>query len=95
VQGTIRLPLPARFEFRGGLGYQWNDYRTVASTIGRPRQDDILGWYVSLRRPLWERLFLSGAYRSEDRSSNVDQFDTDADGLYFQLEWDIFGSPPR
>ena len=95
VQGTIRLPLPARFEFRGGLGYQWNDYRTVASAIGRPREDEILGWYVSLRRPLRERLFLSGAYRSEDRSSNVDQFDTDADGLYFQLEWDIFGSPPR
>ena len=40
-------------------------------------------------------LFLSGAYRSEDRRSNVDTFDTDADGFYLQLEWDIFGAPAR
>jgi hypothetical protein len=95
LQGTVRLPLPARFELRGGLGYQWNDYRTVASAIGVPREDEILGWYVGLRRPLWENVFLSGAYRSEDRSSNVNEFDTDADGFYFQLEWDIFGNPSR
>jgi hypothetical protein len=95
VQGTIRLPLPARFEFRGGLGYQWNDYRTVASAIGVPREDRILGWYVGLRRPLRSNLYLSGAYRSEDRTSNVDAFTTDANGFYFQLEWDIFGAPPR
>ncbi|HEX9188386.1 MAG TPA: outer membrane beta-barrel protein, partial [Vicinamibacteria bacterium] len=95
LQGTVRLPLLARFELRGGLGYQWNDYRTVASAIGRPREDEILGWYVGLRRPLWENVFLSGAYRSEDRKSNVSEFETDADGFYFQLEWDIFGSPSR
>lgn len=95
LQGTLRLPLPARFELRGGLGYQWNDYRTVASAIGQPREDVILGWYVGVRRPVRYNLFLSGAYRSEDHRSNVDDFDTDSNGFYLQLEWDIFGSPPR
>jgi hypothetical protein len=95
LQGTLQVPLPARFQLQGGLGYQWNDYRTVASEIGVPREDRILGWYVGLRRPVRTNLFLSGAYRSEDRKSNVDEFDTDADGFYLQLEWDIFGAPPR
>jgi hypothetical protein len=95
LQGTLQVPMPAQFQLRGGLGYQWNDYRTVASEIGQPREDRILGWYVGLRRPVVRNLFLSGAYRSEDRTSNVDTFDTDADGFYFQLEWDIFGEPRR
>lgn len=95
LQGTLQVPLPARFQLRGGLGYQWNDYRTVASAIGKPREDRILGWYVGLRCPVWSRLYLSGAYRGEDRRSNVDAFDTNADGFYLQLEWNIFGTPPR
>jgi len=95
VQGTLQVPLPAEFQLRGGAGYQWNDYRTVAIGIGRPREDRILGWYVVLRRPVRPNLFLSGAYRREDRRSNVDAFDTNADGLYFQLEWDVFGSTSR
>jgi hypothetical protein len=95
LQGTLQVPLPSRFQLRGGLGYQWNDYRTVASAIGVPREDRILGWYVGLRRPVRQNLYLSGAYRAEDRTSNVDTFTTDATGFYFQLEWDIFGNPPR
>ncbi len=87
--------MPAQFQLRGGLGYQWNDYRTVSSEIGRPREDRILGWYVGLRRPIVHGLYVSGAYRSEDRNSNVDTFDTDADGFYVQLEWDIFGGVAR
>jgi Putative beta-barrel porin 2 len=95
VQGTLQVPMPARFQLRGGVGYQWNDYRTVAAEIGKPREDTILGWYVGLRRPVAHNLYLSGAYRSEDRTSNVDTFTTDADGFYFQLEWDIFGGRTR
>jgi hypothetical protein len=95
LQGTLQVPMPAQFQLRGGLGYQWNDYRTVASEIGQPREDRILGWYVGLRRPVLRNLFLSGAYRSEDRTSNIGTFETDADGVYFQLEWDIFGEPRR
>jgi len=95
LQGTVQVPLPAEFQIRGGVGYQWNDYRTVATVIGKPREDRILGWYVGLRRPVRQNLFLSGAYRKEDRRSNVDEFDTNADGFYLQLEWDIFGVPSR
>ena len=95
VQGTLQIPLPAQFQLQGGAGYQWNDYRTVAVGIGLPREDRILGWYLGVRRPVRPNLFLSGAYRSEDRRSNVDSFDTNADGFYFQLEWDVFGATSR
>jgi hypothetical protein len=95
LQGTLQVPLPAQLQLRGGVGYQWNDYRTVATEIGIPREDRILGWNVGLRRPIRPNLFLSGAYRNEDRRSNVNAFDTDAHGLYLQLEWDMFGTPAR
>ena len=95
VQGTLQVPLPAEFRLQGGVGYQWNDYRTVVVRIGGPREDRILGWYASLRRPVRQNLFLSGSYRSEDRQSNVNVFDSNSDGFYFQLEWDIFGAHPR
>jgi hypothetical protein len=95
VQGVLQVPLVARVELRGGLGYQWNDYLTVASEIDSPREDRILGWFVGLRRPISSKLLLGGAYRKEKRSSNIDTFDTDSDGFYLQLEWGIFGAPPR
>lgn len=95
LQGVLEVPLVARFELRGGLGYQWNDYRTIAQATGSPREDRILGWFVGLRRAVARKLSLSAAYRNEDRRSNVDSFDTSAEGLYVQLEWDIFGAPPR
>ena len=95
LQGTLEVPMPAQFQLRGGVGYQWNDYRTVAPEIGAPRADHILGWYVGLRRPVRHNLYLSADYRTEDRTSNVNTFTTDADGFYFQLEWDIFGGSKR
>jgi putative beta-barrel porin BBP2 len=95
VQGVLTLALAAKFEARGGLGYQWNDYRTIAPEIGEPREDRILGWFVGLRRPIARKLALSAAYRDEDRNSNVDDLDTDARGFYLTLEWDLFGTPPR
>ena len=95
VQGVLRAPLVAKVEGRGGLSYQWNDYRTIALEIGAPREDRIFGWFVGLRRPLSRKLALTAAYRSEHRSSNIDAFDTTANGFYVTLEWDIFGTPPR
>jgi len=95
VQGVLQVPLVAKFELRGGVGYQWNDYKTIAEEIGSPREDRILGYFVGLRRPIARKLSLSAAYRKEDRSSNIDIFDTDSDGFYLQLEWDIFGTFPR
>jgi hypothetical protein len=95
VQGVLEVPLAARFVARGGGGYQWNDYMTIADEIGIPREDRILGLFVGLRRPIARQFSLSGAYRKERRYSNLDQFDTDADGFYFQLEWDVFGKTAR
>jgi hypothetical protein len=95
IQGVLRLPLFFAVEARGGLGYQWNDYRTLASAIGAPREDRILGWFAGLRRPIARKLALYGAFRREQRRSNIDTFDTTADGFYVSLEWDIFGTPTR
>jgi len=94
VQGSGRFPLPLEFQLRGGLGYQWNDYRTVSTEIGEPRADRIFGYHVGLRRAVFSRLFLSVAYRREERRSNLERFDTDSDGFFVQLEWDIFGYAP-
>ena len=95
LQASLRVPLPAQLSLDGGVGYQWNDYRTVAEEIGSPREDRILAWFVGLRRPIVRRLLLGALYRSEERRSNVDRFDTNADGFVLQLEWDIFGTPRR
>jgi hypothetical protein len=92
---VLEVPLVARFEARGGLGYQWNDYRTIAQEIGAPREDRILGWFAALRRPIARKLALSAAYRREERRSNLEAFDTDASGFYLQLEWDLFGTIDR
>jgi hypothetical protein len=95
VQGVLTLALPAKFEARGGLGYQTNDYRTIAPEIGASREDRILGWFVGLRRPIARKLALSAAYRDENRDSNINDLDTDANGFYITLEWELFGAPPR
>jgi hypothetical protein len=95
LQGAVEFPLPLALQLRGGAGYQWNDYRTVAAEIGVPRADRILGWYVGLRRPVQRDLFLSASFRREKRTSNIDTFDSTADGFLLTLEWDIFGTPPR
>jgi Putative beta-barrel porin 2 len=95
VQGVLTLALAGKFEARGGLGYQSNDYRTIAPEIGASREDRILGWFVGLRRPIARKLALSAAYRDENRDSNINDLDTDANGFYITLEWDLFGTPPR
>jgi len=94
LQGSARFPLFFQLQAQGGLGYQWNDYRTVAEEIGAPREDRIVAWYVGLRRPVHRQLFLSATYRRQERRSNIDRFNVDADGFILQLEWDIFGSNP-
>ncbi len=95
LQASVALPLPFEVLLDGGVGYQWNDYRTVATGVGAPRADRLLGWYAGLRRPLHRRLYLSGLYRAEDRRSNVDAFDTSTDGFYVQLQWNPIGPAPR
>src|SRR5262249_8845888 len=95
VQGVLRVPLFFGVEGRGGLGYQWDDYRPLAREVGEPRADRIFGWFAGLRRPIARKLALYAAYRREQRHSNIDSFDTTADGFYVTLEWDLFGTPTR
>lgn len=95
IQASAEAPLPLALQLRGGVGYQWSAYRTSAAELGRPRRDQLLGWYLALRRPLPRRLTLSGTYRVENRYSNLDRFDTDSSGFMLQLEWDALGAKDR
>lgn len=95
VQASTELPLPLELQLRGGLGWRWSSYRTVAAGLGEQRRDRLLGWYVALRRALPRRLALSGSYRVENRDSNSDGFDTQSDGFVLQLEWDALGGSGR
>jgi hypothetical protein len=95
LQGTLHVPLPFELQLDAGLGYQWSDYRTLASEIGGPRADRILGWLAGIRRPIRHGLVLTGGYRHERRRSNLNAFDTTADGYVVELQWDILGAPPR
>jgi hypothetical protein len=78
VLGQLTLPLPFSVAMTGGVGYYWNDYRTVASEIGAPRRDRLLGWSFGLGRPVTAWGFVRVDYRRERRDSNVDRFDTHA-----------------
>lgn len=95
AQASTELPLPLELQLRGGLGWRWSSYRTVAARLGRQRRDRLLGWYVALRRTLPRRLALSGSYRVENRDSNSDGFDAQSDGFVLQLEWDAPGGSTR
>ncbi len=95
LQSTLQLPLPFALQLRGGLGVQWNQYRTQAQGIAGPREDRILGWFAALRRPIRGRLFLSGSYHAERRHSNLERFVTDSSGFVLQIEWDMLGGPVR
>jgi hypothetical protein len=85
VQAHTSLGLPADFAFQGGLGYHWNDYRTVASAIGQPREDRIFAWWVGLSRPLTSWSWVRADYRRERRRSNLGDFEAEYDGLTVQL----------
>jgi hypothetical protein len=95
LQAAAELPLPLSLQLRGGIGYQWSAYRTVASELGAPRHDRLLDWYVALRRTLPRHLTLSGNYRSAHRDSNLDSLDTDSSGFVLQLEWDPYAGASR
>jgi hypothetical protein len=92
VQAAGRFPLPFELQLQGGVGYQWNEYRTVSPEIGAPREDEILSYYMGLRRAIVPQLFVSALYRSQNRWSNIDRFDVAPDGFVLQVEWDIIGS---
>ena len=85
VESVLTLPGPYRSYLRGGLGYQWSDYRTDAVAIGEPRADRLLAWYAGLGRLFGERAGLRVDYRRERRSSNLPGFDITTDALVIQV----------
>jgi Putative beta-barrel porin 2 len=92
VQGGVTVPVPFSCSFRGGAGYQWNTYQTIASAIGVPREDTIFAWSVGLGRPLGSRAFLRGDYRRERRDSNLREFTITTHSLIVQLGIGLFGA---
>lgn len=94
-QTAIDVSLPLSFSFRVGGGYQRNQYKTVASALGRPRDDRILGWTVGLGRGFGRRLYLRVDYRRERRDSNLDFFDGRTGGYSVQAGATLYPRVPR
>jgi hypothetical protein len=85
VESVLTLPGPYRTYLRGGLGYQWSDYRTDSAAIGGPRADRLLAWYAGLGRLLGEHAGLRVDYRRERRTSNLPGFDITTNALVVQV----------
>ena len=84
--------LPWSLSANGAVGYQENDYKTVAATIGVPREDTIFGWTLGLSRPVGTFGFLRADYRRDRRRSNLPGFDVTTDGFIVQMGVGLFGS---
>jgi len=92
LDGSLLLTLPLALSLESGIGHRWNDYRTDAFELGRPRNDKVLGWRVALRRTFGPGTGLAVGYRRDRRRSNLDPFDSDTNSLIFQLDFNVFGS---
>ena len=79
----------------GSLGYQENVYKTVASAIGVPREDSILGWTLGLSRPVGSFGFLRADYRRDRRRSNLPGYDITTHGFIVQIGVGLFGTSVR
>lgn len=88
---AVTGPLPASLSLDAGLGYAWNDYRIPALELGVPREDGIFALYAGLRRGFGRQWWASAFYRREQRSSNIDAFNTTSDGFLVQVSWGLFG----
>jgi hypothetical protein len=92
LDATLLLPLPLALSLESGIGHRWNDYRTDAIELDRPRNDKVIGWRVALRRAFGPGTALAIGYRRDRRRSNLDPFDNDTNSLIFQLDFNVFGS---
>jgi hypothetical protein len=89
---SLVQPLPFALWLESGIGHRWNDYRTDAVELGRPRHDGIFGWRVGLRRAIGPAASFAFGYRRYRRRSNLDSFDSTTDGLILELGFNIFGA---
>ena len=95
VEVILRAALPWSLALEAGAGYHRNGYRTLASSIGAPRRDEIRGWMLGLGRPLTRHAFMRADYRRERRDSNIDAFDSRSNVLTAQLGVGLFAAQPR
>jgi hypothetical protein len=95
VQLTYSMAVPYGLAANAGVGYQWNDYRTVSPEIGVPRRDTIFGWSVGLARPLGSFAFVRADYRRDRRQSNLPGFDVTTNGFLLQMGLGLFGTSVR
>jgi hypothetical protein len=95
LDGFFVTPLPYHLSLDAGLGYRWNRYRTNAAGLGFPRADNLLDWFLGLRRPVRSWGQARAGYRRERRRSNIDTFDTTTDAFVLQLDVNLFGSTRR
>jgi hypothetical protein len=86
--------LPLSLSFHGAVGWQRNAYRLVATGLGVPREDEIVGWSVGLGRSLTRWSFLRADYRQDNRSSNVPTYDSDSHSFVIQLGLGYIGAAP-
>ena len=95
VDILLHAGLPLSLALQAGAGYHRNDYRTVASSVGEPRRDEIRGWTLGLGRPVTRHAFIRADYRRERRDSNIDAFDSRSNVLIVELGVGLFATEPR
>lgn len=89
----LRATTPLPWSFYGtALGaWQRNSYKTTTPSLGRPRQDELLGWAVGVGRTLTRRAFFRVDYRKDYRDSNVAGYSIDTRSFVVQLGIGVFG----
>jgi hypothetical protein len=92
LDASLILALPLALSLESGLGHRWNDYRTDAFELGRPRNDKVLGWRVGLRRAFGPGTSVAIGYRRDRRRSNLDPFDSETNSLVLQLDLNLFAT---
>jgi hypothetical protein len=90
ADASLVLPLPFALSLESGIGHRWNEYRTDALELGRPRADRILGGRVALRRVFGPVASFAIGYRRDRRHSNLPQFDNTTNVLIVQLDFNVF-----
>jgi hypothetical protein len=90
ADASLVLPLPFALSLESGIGHRWNEYRTDALELGRPRADRILVGRAALRRVFGPVASFAIGYRRDRRHSNLPQFDSTTNILIVQLDFNVF-----
>ncbi|HEY6547363.1 MAG TPA: hypothetical protein VI589_05635, partial [Vicinamibacteria bacterium] len=94
-QAVFSFGLPWSLSANTGIGYQENHYQTIATDLGVPREDSILGWTLGLSRPVGTFAFVRADYRRDRRRSNLPGFSLTTDGFLLQMGVGLFGTSVR